>query len=164
MPLLGSTSHPDASMHLCLCLCLCLCLHLYLLLLFRLTLTVPSLQMPCTGAEPVEPGPACFRVIYCALVVVYATSLTDSAPSPELGEKPCAIQRPGASPANETLIAALLVFRQRAAGVSARGPKRQTLAKSVYGLAAGRPTAGGDSIRLPVSESGARLGPLSPGT
>ena len=42
--------------------------------------------------------------------MVYATSLTDSAPSPELGEKPCAIQRPGASPANETLIAALLCF------------------------------------------------------
>ena len=41
---------------------------------------------------------------------MYATSLTDSAPSPELGEKPCAIQRPGASPANETLIAALLCF------------------------------------------------------
>ena len=54
--------------------------------------------------------PTYYARCLCARVVVYATSLTDSAPSPELGEKPCAIQRPGASPANETLIAALLCF------------------------------------------------------
>ena len=62
------------------------------------------------------------HVIYCARVVVYATSLTDSAPSPELGEKPCAIQRPGASPANETLIAALLCFVRERQEYQPEGP------------------------------------------
>ena len=66
--------------------------------------------------------PTYYARCLCARVVVYATSLTDSAPSPELGEKPCAIQRPGASSANETLIAALLCFVRERREYQPEGP------------------------------------------